>query len=213
MHSSRMRTAHSLTVSHRILCMPPTTMHAPCNHTHPQQPCMPPTTTHTPQQPCMPPWQQYTPPSNHAHPLGNHTCPPQTMHTPLPTMQPPLWTEFLRHASETSMHSSRMHTICSLTISCHIPCTYAPLQPRIPPTTTQPPNHACPLLLCMPPTTMHAPLQPYMPPATMHAPQQPHMPPSNHTCPPQQPCTPPLWTEFLTHASENITLPQLCCGR
>ena len=22
------------------------------------------------------------------------------------------------------------------------------------------------------------------------------------------PCTPPLWTEFLTHASENITLPQ-----
>ena len=24
---------------------------------------------------------------------------------------------------------------------------------------------------------------------------------------------PPLWTEFLTHASENITLPQLRCGR
>ena len=23
----------------------------------------------------------------------------------------------------------------------------------------------------------------------------------------------PLWTEFLTHASENITLPQLHCGR
>ena len=23
----------------------------------------------------------------------------------------------------------------------------------------------------------------------------------------------PLWTEFLTHASENITLPQLRCGR
>ena len=25
--------------------------------------------------------------------------------------------------------------------------------------------------------------------------------------------TPHLWTEFLTHASENITLPQLRCGR
>ena len=25
--------------------------------------------------------------------------------------------------------------------------------------------------------------------------------------------TPPLWTEFLTHAYENITLPQLRCGR
>ena len=25
--------------------------------------------------------------------------------------------------------------------------------------------------------------------------------------------TPPLWTEFLTHACENITLPQLRCGR
>ena len=24
---------------------------------------------------------------------------------------------------------------------------------------------------------------------------------------------PPLWTEFLTHASENITLAQLRCGR
>ena len=23
----------------------------------------------------------------------------------------------------------------------------------------------------------------------------------------------PLWTEFLTHACENITLPQLHCGR
>ena len=27
------------------------------------------------------------------------------------------------------------------------------------------------------------------------------------------PTSPPLWTEFLTHASENITLPQLLCGR
>ena len=26
-------------------------------------------------------------------------------------------------------------------------------------------------------------------------------------------CPPPLWTEFLTHATENITLPQLRCDR
>ena len=25
--------------------------------------------------------------------------------------------------------------------------------------------------------------------------------------------TPPPWTEFLTHVCENITFPQLCCGR
>ena len=55
----------------------------------------------------------------------------------------------------------------------------------------------------------HMPPQPYMPP-------RPCMPPG-HACPPAmhapQPCmppshAPPLWTEFLTHASENITLPQ-----
>ena len=28
-----------------------------------------------------------------------------------------------------------------------------------------------------------------------------------------RPPPPPLWTEFLTHAAENITLPQLRCGR
>ena len=27
------------------------------------------------------------------------------------------------------------------------------------------------------------------------------------------PHTPPLWTEFLTHACENITLAQIRCGR
>ena len=56
MHSSRMRTTRSLTVSHRIPCMPPFTMHAPFtthaphNHACPPQPCMPPSP-----QPCMPP--------------------------------------------------------------------------------------------------------------------------------------------------------------
>ena len=102
MHSSRMRTARSLTVSHRKTTHTPpgatkpprATMHAP-----PEQPCMPSplgATTHTPQatmhapleQPCMPPQ------SSHACPPGsNHTCPPEqphmsppgaTTHAPLP---------------------------------------------------------------------------------------------------------------------------------
>ena len=77
MHSSRMRTTRSLTVSRRILCTtPPATTHAPL------------ATMHTPQQPCMPP-------SNHAHPLAtthvpsNHTRPPATMHAPLAARHAP----------------------------------------------------------------------------------------------------------------------------
>ena len=59
-----------------------------------------------------------------------------------------------------------------------------------------------------PSPTMHAPTTtppqlPHMPPPritpAMHAPCTP----SCHTCPPH------LWTEFLTHACENITFPQL----
>ena len=72
MHSSRMRTAHSLTVSHCILCTPP------CNH--------PPTTMHTPPQPCMPslqpcmpPWQPHMPPATTHPPKKPHT--PQKNHT------------------------------------------------------------------------------------------------------------------------------------
>ena len=80
---------------------------------------------------------------------------------------------------------------------------HAPL-PCMPPPHT--PCHAWPLP-CMRPPTTHDPL-PCMPSA-MHAPC--------HACPPAThdplPCTSPLWTEFLTHASENITLAQLCCGR
>ena len=88
MHSSRMRTARSLTVSRRILCMPPPQPHMPsrdhappCNHAHPPQPCM-----HAPLQPCTS--RQPCPPSNHAcplatiHPSGNHACPPQQPHMP-----------------------------------------------------------------------------------------------------------------------------------
>ena len=95
------------------------------------------------------------------------------------------------------MHSSRMRTVrCSGHLSCHA---------------------------CMPLAT-HTPL-PHMPPA-MHAslPHLPHTPlPHTHPChtclplathaplPRMPPChTPhPMWTEFLTHACENITFPQL----
>ena len=89
MHSSRMRTAHSLTISHRKKyacpleqpCTPPrATMHAPrSNHA-----CPPGATTHAPR-------------SNHAHPpRSNHACPPRSNHTRPPTSNhahPPLWTE------------------------------------------------------------------------------------------------------------------------
>ena len=131
------------------------------------------------------------------------------------------------------MHSSRMRIARSLTVSCCIlhnpPGNHAcpPLQPCMPPTTmhtphnhippqprTSPSNHTCPWQPCMPPSnhacppaTTHAPQQPCTPPTTMQPPQQPCTPPSNHTCPPHN-HTPPLWTEFLTHTSENITLPQ-----
>ena len=69
------------------------------------------------------------------------------------------------------MHSSRMHTARSLTVSRCIPhthptTTHAPPQPHMPPC-----NNA------YPPTTMHIPRQPRMPPTTMHT-------PCNHACPP-----------------------------
>ena len=70
-----MRTARSLTVSHRK------TTHAP----------PPGATTHTPQSNhTRPPWEQpRTPPgSNHACPLSNHACPPgATTHAPPPCGQ------------------------------------------------------------------------------------------------------------------------------
>ena len=116
MHSSRMRTARSLTVS-RISLYP---MHAPPEQpcTPPKQPCMPPRATmHTPpgsnhacppcDQPHMPPREQphMLPRSNHACPLGsNHACPlgatthalpPKSNHTHPPgaTIHAPPWTE------------------------------------------------------------------------------------------------------------------------
>ena len=132
MHSIRMRTASSLTVSRRILCMPPPSNHAcppPGNHARPlvqphmhpwqphmppQQPCMPPTPgNHTcpPQQPCMPPGN---------HPAATHV-PPVTMHAPLATMHSP------------SNHTGPLANM------------HAPQQPRMPPGkhTCPPSNHAC----------------------------------------------------------------------
>ena len=89
----------------------------------------------------------------------------------------------------TRMHSSRMRTARSLTVSDHIPCTH-PRHHACPPTTMHAPcNHACP------PATMHTPLQPHTPPTTMHAPH-------NHTCPPQ-PRIPPT----TTHAPCNHAHP------
>ena len=93
------------------------------------------------------------------------------------------------------MHSSRMRTVrCSGRLFCHacpLPCT-PPVMHTPPPCTSLP----------------HIPPQPHTPPA-MHAPLQcpslPHTPPAIHA----PTMYTPLWTEFLTHACENITFPQL----
>ena len=93
---------------------------------------------------------------------------------------------------KTRMHSSRMHTESSLTVSPYLIVSHAhpPEQPRTPPWS----NHACP------------PKQPDIPPSS-HAP-----PRSNHACPPSNHACPPV-DKMWTHASENITFPQLRCGR
>ena len=99
-----------------------------------------------------------------------------------------------RHTFKTRMHSSRMRTARSLIVSPYLVV-----------------SHACP-----PGATTHAP-----PGATMHAPPgaTTHAPQSNHTHPPEQPCTPPGSNHAhppvnrITDACENITLPQLRCGR
>ena len=87
------------------------------------------------------------------------------------------------------------------TVIVIFPATHTPQPPCMPPTThappamhapchTCPPYHACPQQACPPCHTC--------PPAT-HAP--PH-----HVCPSPNHAHFP-WTEFLTHACENITLP------
>ena len=107
------------------------------------------------------------------------------------------------------MHSSRMRTVRSLTVSRHILHTHDPTTMHAPLATTHAPrqphttsNHAHPWQAHMPPGH-HA-----CPPATAHPPTM-HAPPQLRTPPlPRQPRMPPLSTEFLTHAYENITLPQ-----
>ena len=98
----------------------------------------------------------------------------------------------------TRMHSSRMRTARSLTVSRRI-LRRPPPQPRIPPGNHARPsgNHAHPpATMHAPSTTMHAPQQPCTPHnhtcplATTHAPRQPRTPPT-HTCTPRQPCMPP----------------------
>ena len=106
------------------------------------------------------------------------------MHVPLPCMPP-------CHACPPL--PCMPHPPCHTCPAMHAPCHAHPL-PCMPPNHACPPCHACPLPCRLP---RHA-----YPPA-MHAPCQ-ACPPARHA---------PPWTEFLTHASENITLPQLRCGR
>ena len=94
----------------------------------------------------------------------------------------------------TRMHSSRMRTAHSLTVSLYLIVSHACPPPCMRATTHAPQsNHACP-----PEATMYAPQQPHMSPgATTHATIHPqrattHAPPqSNHAHPPEQPCMPP----------------------
>ena len=131
------------------------------------------------------------------------------------------------------MHSSNMCTErCNGRFSCHtppprpllaLPCTpcHAHTIPCMSPHHTSPPYHACPLPHmppspppCMPPA-MHAPML-CIPPAMhapMHAPHTwptPHMPHTTHA---PLPCHTPPPVNRITDACENITLPQLGCGR
>ena len=179
MHSSRMRTAHSLTISPYLVV----------SHACPQeQPCMPPTappqsnhaTMHAPQeQPCTPqnnhalPGATTPPWSNHACPPEQPCMPPQSNHACLPGATTPPW----------SNHE------CPPRATMHAPqSNHIPTHPR---------------------ATMHAPLG-----ATMHAsPEQPHTPRANMHAPPGTTTHTPPVNRMWTHASENITLPQLRCGR
>ena len=125
----------------------------------------------------------------------------------------------------TRMHSSRMRTARSLTVShqknhaCPPRSNHA-CPPRA--TTHTPPqsNHAHP-----PRATTHPPgATTHAPPGSNHAPprEQPHMPPpgSNHACPPQeQPCMSP-WEQQRTppprgqtDTCKNITFANFVCGR
>ena len=124
------------------------------------------------------------------------------------------------------MHSSRMRTARSLTVSPYLIVSHTcpprinhahpPEEPRMPP----PPratmhalpgsNHACP-----PGATTHAP------PQSNHTPpEQPRTPPwSNHACPPRATTHPPRATMHtppvnrMTDMCKNITFANYVCGR
>ena len=83
------------------------------------------------------------------------------------------------------MHSSRMRTGRSLTVSAKI---WRPPAKKL----------ETPQKIGEPPENLEPP-HPY--PENLEEPKTPDTTP------------PPPWTEFLTHASENITLAQLRCGR
>ena len=114
-----------------------------------------------------------------------------------------------------------MRTIrCSGHLSCHT-CPLLLMPPAMHALLLHmPPHHACPLCHACPPA-MHDPCRACLPspchacplprmllPPTMHPPAH-TCPPPCHTHPPCLPCTPPLWTEWLTDRGENITFPQL----
>ena len=124
---------------------------------------------------------------------------------------------------QTRMHSSRMRTARSLTV-CRsrsicpgggvVRVTHAP--PCMPPCHTHTQAHSQPCvsptpLPCMPP--MHTPTV-HASPAT-HTTQATHTPTPSHARPPAMHAPshtrPPV--DRITDACENITLPQLRCGR
>ena len=88
------------------------------------------------------------------------------------------------------------------------PATHTPSCHTCPSATHAPPScHACPLPRS--PPTMHVPGYTHL--ALLHTPcyachPATHAPSPCHACPPP-------WTEFLTKACENITLPQPRCGQ
>ena len=114
MHSSRMRTAHLLTVSHRIPHRPPL-----CNHT------CPPTTMYAPHNHTCPPTTMYAP-HNHAclptttHAPCNHACPPQPC--TFPWKHAPPWEACIpqKHAPPGSTQTPKEHARprCGQTHAC-----------------------------------------------------------------------------------------------
>ena len=139
MHSSRMRTARSLTVSRRIPCMPPS-----------KQPCM------TPPQLRMPPTTMHLPPALH-----NHACPPGATTQAHPREQPCTCPPWRNHACPPSNHAHapweqphmppQQPCMPPRGATMHAPpgaTTHAPLeQPRMPfppgATTHAPPEQPC----------------------------------------------------------------------